>query len=487
MVQAVNDLRSAIELLKEVPNQFLEIHKEVDLYGELTGTYKKYSAGGTVKRPTKLGPMMLFDNIAGHPGARVAIGVMGSRERVGHLLNTPPEKLGEYMSCALDKALPPILVPAEQAACHEEIYLASDSDFDIRELLAVPFTTVKDAGPYITMGLCCASDPDNKEHRNAAIHRMCIIGKDELTITIGGGRHLGAFRDKAFAKGENLPVSVNIGLDPAVYLTSCFAAPTTPLGFDELSVAGALRDKPVEMARCVAIDGTCIANAEIVIEGELVCGQQAKEDLVTNSGKALPEFPGYAGPAYMATVFKVKAVTCRKNPIMQVCIAASAEHVSLAGIPSEASVLNFLNRAMPGKVLNAYFPPSGGGKYNAILQFCKSVQADEGKQQQAALSVLAVHSEVKNVIVVDEDVDIFDPDDVLWALTTRFRPDLDLSCIPGVRFHPGDPTTKKLYDPTLRDNGLAYKTIYDATAPFELKSTMFKRPDYVDVDLSEIL
>lgn len=485
MTREVFDLRSAIEVLREIPGQFLETDRQVDLNGELTGMYKKLGARGTVKRPTTLGPMMLFNNIAGHPGARIAIGVVGSRERVGYLLNTPPDKLGAFLNKSLNNAIAPVMIPGDQALCREEIHLASDPDFDIRKLLAVPFTTVNDAGPYITMGLCCASDPDVREDRNAAIHRMCLQGKDELTITIGGGRHLGAFRDKAFARGENLPISVNIGLDPAVYLASCFAPPTTPLGFDELSVAGAMHGKPVEMTRCAVIDEVCIANAEIVIEGELLHDRRLKEDHTTNSGKALPEFPGYSGPAYMTTVLKVKAVTCRKNPIMQVCIAASEEHVAMAGIPSEASVLSFLERSMPGKVLNSYFPPSGGGKYNAIIQFKKSVQPDEGKQRQAALGVLAVLPEVKNVFVVDEDVDIFDPYDVEWALTTRFKPDLDLLHIPGVRCHPGDPTSKQLYDPALRDNGIAYKTIYDATVPFEHKDTLFRRPEYMDVDISE--
>lgn len=109
------------------------------------------------------------------------------------------------------------------------------------------------------------------------------------------------------------------------------------------------------------------------------------------------------------------------------------------------------------------------------------------KQRQAALGVLAILPEVKNVFVVDEDVDIFDPYDVEWALTTRFKPDLDIIHVPGVRCHPGDPTAKKIYDPTLRDNGLAYKTIYDATVPFEHKNTIFLRPDYLDVDIQEKL
>ncbi len=482
----IYDLRSALDVLRNIPGEYLETDRQVNLMGELTGIYKKIGARGTVRRPTKIGPMMMFNNIDGYPGARVAIGVVGSRERVGHLLGTPPEQLGHFYNQCLQNIVSPVVIPSETALCHEQVYLASDPAFDIRKILPIPFTTERDAGAYITMGLCYASDPDNKEDRNAAIHRMCVQGRDELTIGFGGHRHLGVFKDKAFAREEPLPISVNIGLDPAVYLASCFEPPTTPLGFDELSIAGAMRNRAVELTRCIAIDEYCIANAEIVIEGELLPGRMLKEDHTTNSGRALPEFPGYSGPAHMNPVFKVKAVTCRKNPIMQVCIGASEEHVNMAGIPSEASILAFLHNAMPGNVLNAYCPPSGGGKFNAIIQFKKNNIKDEGKQRQAGLGVLAVLPEVKNVFIVDEDVDIFDPYDVQWAFTTRFRPDLDLILIPGVRCHPGDPTEKQFYDASLRDDGIAYKAIYDCTGLYNFKDR-FYRPEYTNVDISEFI
>ena len=484
MKHVIFDLRSAIAALQDIPGEYAETDRPVDLFGELTGIYKKLGAHGTVRRPTRLGPMMMFTNIKGYPGARVAIGVVGTRERAGFLLGAPPDKLGAFFIDSLANVVAPVSIPGDRALCREEVHLATDPDFDIRKLLAAPFTTVKDAGPYITMGLCYASDPDNSDDKNAAIHRMCIQGNDELTIGFGGHRHLAVFRDKAFAKGEGLPVSVNIGLDPAVYLTSCFEPPTTPLGFNELAIAGAVRRRPVEMTRCLTINEDCIANAEIVIEGEIVPDYQLKEDSTTNSGRALPEFPGYSGPAQMNHVIKVKAVTCRKNPIMQICIGSSEEHVIMAGIPNEASIMRFMNDSMPGKVLNVYCPPSGGGKFNAIMQFKKTSKADEGKQRQAALGALAILPELKNVYLVDEDVDIFDPYDVQWALTTRFRPDLDLILIPGVRCHPGDPTSKQFYDSALRDNGLACKAIYDATAIFEHKDK-FWRPEFMDVDVSE--
>ena len=158
----------------------------------------------------------------------------------------------------------------------------------------------------------------------------------------------------------------------------------------------------------------------------------------------------------------------------------------MAGLPSEASVLAFLDKALPGFVKNAYCPPSGGGKFDLILQVNKRSKKDEGNQRHAALSVFAVLPECKNVFVVDEDVDIFDPYDVQWALTTRFRPDKDLIQIPGLRCHIGDPVEKQYYDPNLPDNGIAYKCIYDATCLFDNKDKM-ARPGFMPVNVEDFL
>lgn len=111
----------------------------------------------------------------------------------------------------------------------------------------------------------------------------------------------------------------------------------------------------------------------------------------------------------------------------------------MAGIPTEASILGMIDKALPGKVLNCYAHRSGGGKYMAILQCRKTVHTDEGKQRQAALLAFSAFPELKHVILVDEDVDIFDTNDVLWAMNTRFQGDVDILTLPGVRCHPLDP------------------------------------------------
>ena len=444
-------------------------------------------AGGTVARPTKTGPAMTFENVKGHPGAKVVIGLLASRKRVGYLLNSKPEKLGFMMRDAVKNAIAPVVVDKAKAQCQEVVHLATDEGFDIRKLIPAPTNTPEDAGPYVTLGMCYASDVETGES-DVTIHRLCLQSKDEISMFFTpGARHLGAFREKAEALGKPLPISISIGVDPAIEIASCFEPPTTPLGFNELSIAGAIRGKAVELAPCVTIDENCIANAEYVIEGELLVGARVREDQNSNTGKAMPEFPGYTGPANAELpVIKVKAVTHRLNPIMQTCIGPSEEHVSMAGIPTEASILDMVERAMPGRVQNVYAHSSGGGKFIAVIQFKKTVPSDEGRQRQAALLAFSAFPELKQVILVDEDVDIFDTNDVLWAMTTRMQADVDIVTIPGVRCHPLDPSNDPACSWSIRDHGIACKTIYDATVPFNQKAR-FQRAKFMEVDVKKFL
>ena len=374
----VNDLRSALELLESIPGQFVETDVEVDPNAELSGVYRHVGAGGTVEHPVT-----------------------------------------------------PVVIPNEQAKCQEVVHLATEEGFDIRKLLPAPTNTPEDAGPYITLGMCYASNPNTGES-DVTIHRMCLQSKDEISIFLmPGARHIGYFRELAEAAGEPLPISVSIGVDPAIEIASCFEPPTTPLGYDELQAAGAIRNKPVELVQCLTINERAIANAEYVIEGEILPNVRVREDQNSNTGKAMPEFPGYCGPANPELpIIKVKAITTRKNPIMQ---------------------------------------------------FKKTMPSDEGRQRQAALLAFSAFAELKHVILVDEDVDIFDINDVMWAMTTRFQADVDLITIPGVQCHPLDPSNNPAYHPEIRERGVACKAIFDCTVPFDQKER-FQRAQFMDVD-----
>lgn len=482
MSNGVHDLRSAIELLKKTPGQLVETNVEVNPNAELSGVYRHVGAGGTVARPTQEGPAMIFNNVLGHPNAPVIIGLLASRKRVGLLLGHDYQKLGFLLRDSVKNAIDPVVVGPEKALCQEVVYKAEDEGFDIRKILPAPTNTPEDAGPYVTMGMCYGTDLETGE-KDITIHRLCLQNKDEITMFFTpGARHLGAMREKYEAAGKNMPISISIGVDPAIEIGACFEPPTTPFGFNELSIAGALRGQAVEMAQCLTINEQCIAHAEYVIEGELVCGQTMNEDINSHTGKAMPEFPGYTGPSKdNLPVIKVKAITTRRNPIMQTCIGPSEEHVNMAGIPTEASIIDMVERAMPGRLQNVFAATPGGGKFLAVMQFKKGVPSDEGRQRQAALLAFSAFPELKNVILADEDVDIFDMKDVMWAMVTRLQGDIDIINIPGVRCHPLDPSNDPACSWSIRDHGIACKTIYDATIPYNEKGR-FQRAKFAEVD-----
>lgn len=481
----VHDLRSAIARLQTIPGEYVSTDTEVNPEAELSGVYRYVGAGGTCERPTRKGPAMMFNQVKGFPGVRVVTGMMATRERVGHLLDCPPEKLGFLLRESVHHAVDPVLTQ-QPPACQEVVHYAEDPAFDLRTLLPAPTNTEEDAGPYFTMGLCYASDPETGES-DVTIHRLCMQSRDELSMWLTPGRHIDAFREKAEKAGQPLPISISIGVDPAIYIAACFEPPTTPLGFNELSIAGALRGQPVEMSQCLTINERAIAHAEIVIEGELLPNVRVREDQNTNTGKAMPEFPGYTGEAKDALpVIKVKAVTHRIQPILQTTLGPSGEHVSMAGIPTEASILDMLERAMPGRVLNVNAHTSGGGKLLAVIQFKKASPVDEGRQRQAAIIAFAAFPELKNVILVDEDVDIFDTDDILWAMQTRYQGDIDTITIPGVRCHPLDPSQMPEYSASNLQPGMTTKTVFDCTVPFHLKHH-FERSKFMHVDVKRFL
>jgi UbiD family decarboxylase len=477
----ITDLRSALEFLSAIPGQLVTTDVPVDPYMELAGVYRRVGAGTPVAPPTRIGPAMLFRKVKGYDMAVVA-GVLASRLRTALLLGTTPDRLAFDLLAALERVVPPVVVASGQAPCQEVVV---KPPFDLRTLIPATTSTTRDAGPFLNMALLRAEDPETGES-DVTIHRMCIHGPDRMSVSFTGpARHIDQFRVKAERLGKALPVSVSIGLDPAIYLATSFEAPTTPLGFDELTIAGGLRGRPVELVDCVSVAAKAIARAEIVLEGELLPNERADEDVLTGAGWAMPEFPGYVGLAQPdLPVFHVTAVTHRRNPIFQTLVGPGEEHVTLAGLPTEASILRLVEDAMPGVLKNVYCHSAGGGKYVAILQVRKRSEADEGRQRQAALAAFTAFSELKHVILVDDDVDPYDSSDVLWAMTTRFQGDVSAVFIPGVRCHPLDPSSTPDFNPLLRAVGTACKAIFDCTVPFALRER-FQRSQFAEVDLEK--
>ncbi|KRL93375.1 UbiD family decarboxylase [Levilactobacillus hammesii] len=474
------DLRKVLAELKTHPGQFHATDVAVDPNAELSGVYRYIGAGGTVERPTQEGPAMMFNHVKGFPDTKVLMGLMASRKRVGLMFHHDFHTLGQFLNDAVENPVPPVMV--DNAPAHEVVHQATDPDFDIRKLVAAPTNTPEDAGPYITVGVVLGSNKA-KTMSDVTIHRMVLEDKDKLGIYImPGGRHIGAFAKEYEAANEPMPVTINIGLDPAITIGCTFEPPTTPLGYNELGVAGAIRQEAVGLTPALTVAENAIARSEFTLEGYIMPNERIQEDINTHTGKAMPEFPGYDGDANPALqVIKVTAVTHRKQPIMQSVIGPSEEHVSMAGIPTEASILELTNRAIPGKVLNVYNPPAGGGKLMTIMQIHKDDEADEGIQRQAALLAFSAFKELKTVILVDEDVDIFDMNDVMWTVNTRFQADQDLMVLPGMRNHPLDPSERPEYDPkSIRTQGMSSKLVIDGTVPYDMKD-QFVRAQFMKV------
>jgi 4-hydroxy-3-polyprenylbenzoate decarboxylase len=438
------DLRTALEFLSSIPGQLISIPEPVDPNCELVAVYKQ-AAGNRAAR---------FERVKGF-SMPVAAGLFGARHRMALLLGSSVARLPFDLLEAAERPCPAALV--HEAPCQEVVIRPP---FDLRLLLPAPTHTPLDAGPYLTAGLVRAQDPETGES-DVTIHRLCLHGADTLSIYFAPGRHIDRFRAKAERMGRALPVSVSIGLDPAVYLAAC--APS-PEGFDELALAGAIRGKPVELVECVSVRAQSLARAEIAIEGEIRPGVRVREDAPTLSGYAMPEFHGYMGVAQTEVpVIRATALTHRRNPIFQTIVGPAAERANLIGIPTEARILREVERALPGLLRNAYLHPAGGGTYLAILQVGDPASAGDNRRREAALLALDVCRELKQVVLVNEDVNMFDSDDVLWAMVTRCRGELDTIFRPG---------------PDLRFLGEASRTVVDCTVPFHLRDRL-RRPRFV--------
>jgi hypothetical protein len=186
----ITDLRSALQRLARYPRQLIETGHPVDPNGELAGVYRRIGAGGTVERPTRIGPAMLFNSVTGYPDVRVLVGLTASRERVGILFGSPPNGLAQRMSQAYDNAIAPVKFSGDQAPCQQVVYRADEPGFDLRTILPAPTNTDVDAGPYFCLGLVLGSDPELGT--DVTIHRLCVQGPDEMSIFFAPSRHIDA-------------------------------------------------------------------------------------------------------------------------------------------------------------------------------------------------------------------------------------------------------------------------------------------------------
>ena len=338
-------------------------------------------------------------------------------------------------------------------------------EVDIARQLPVPTHNELDSGPYIAAGLMIARNPENGI-QNVSIHRCQINGKDRVGVLLLP-RHTLAYAEMAARHDQALEIAIVIGVDPASLLAS---QAIVPLDFDEMTIAGALHGAPVEMVKCLTNQVRVPARAEIVLEGRILPGEAEPEG-------PFGEFPQYYGRRADRHVIQIDAISHRRRPIFHTIVGGGVEHLLLGGVPREATLLDSLQRNFPC-VRDVHLSRGGVCRYHLVV---KVDRPQPGQAKNVLMGAFAGHYDVKQVIVVDGDVDIHNPDEVEWAVATRFQADRDLVVVAGSQGSKLDPTT---------DDGVGAKMGLDATVPPDADDFDFTRirvPGERELDLATVV
>ncbi len=427
------DQRAAIEFSKEI-DECLIIKKEVNPIYEIASLTKAFEGG----------PLLVFENIKGYPKWKVVTNLLSRRERIANYFNSSVPDLPKRILEALKNPIPPTIV--KDPHCQENII---SSDIDIAETLPIITQTKIDAGPVLSGGVVMTKFPDGIGHNplafNLSFHRLALgLDRDWLTLATLYNRHFLEVLHYHKSKGSEFPITINFGLSPALnVLASGGAFPQIrTIGSDDIGVAGNLQETPVKIAKASTVDAYCIADAELVLEGKVLYEEkdvaEMKQEKPKESPKPLkrpdyffPEFIGYEGLCDRAFRLQVTAITYRKNPSYYTPLADSWESSNLGAIISEASIYSACKNTAPNIFLNCHILDGMRGILGAVIQCRIDHEMQFGISQNLISAALGAMKDLKWIIAVDEDVDIYDPTDVLWALTVRTKADEDINVIKG--------------------------------------------------------
>ena len=422
-------LRPFLQLL-EKQGELIRVKKEVKAKHELSAVLKILI--------DQDGPAVLFEKVQGY-NMPVVGNVFAARRRLLLSINTTQERIFEEWGKRTSVPVSPKIVKSGPV---KDIVLTGSSA-DIKRL-PVPIHNLEDGGPYITAGVTAFRKPNGLT--NMGLYRV-YAGRDKVMIRSAPGGHLWFTVRKAEEERRSVQAAIIIGADPEVQLA---AGASLPYDADDMAVAGSLKEEPVEVVKCETVDAYVPANAEIVIEGEIVPSQQEKDG-------PFGDFAGYYQTASdpSVSIFKVTAITHRKDAIFQTLLPAYAEHFTIGTVPLEARWFKSLREVVP-TVKAVYRPPSSLG-FLAIVSIKKT---NEMQPRLAILSMLT-SQRCKHVIIVDDDVNIFDLKDVQFAISTRFQGDKDLITISNLQGSALDPSS----DPARA--GSTAKVGIDATKPLD--------------------
>lgn len=345
----------------------------------------------------KRGQAVLFETVVGSPMPCVA-NVVGDRAMLALGLGVQPGEVLPHFQRRYTARIAPMLVDTGPV---QEVVMTG-AEVDLRTLPLVVHSE-KDAGAYITAGLVTARDPRTRR-RNLSFNRMMLRAADEVGIRMMPPQHLGQFYDQATAAGKPLEIAVAIGNHPAELVAG---ATSIPYGDDEYALAGALRGEPLELVRCQTVDLEVPAHAEIVLEGEVL------PDIAEPEGP-FGDFMQFYVPVMDNRVFRVKAITHRRDPIFQTMHAGAAEDMTLLAISREAQVYEAVAAAGADVREVSLLPTILGGAISIRKRF-------EGQPQLILAAAFGRYRWLKFCVVVDEDVDVLNVNEVWWAICTRSR------------------------------------------------------------------
>jgi len=274
-----------------------------------------------------------------------------------------------------------------------------------------------DAGRYFTAGVVfsCFGGVEN-----ASIHRMMVLDDHRVVARLVEGRHTHTLLKEALAADENLPVAVTVGTHPLV----TFATSTRVPEGKELAYAAELLGGEVAVRRCA--NGVRVPDAEIVLEGYIGAEVASEGPFV--------DITGTYDPVRQQPVIEFTRMYCKEDPIYHGILPAGDEHKLLMGAPYEPKIYRAVSEVTT--VRNVLLTKGGAGYLHAVVQIRKNTNGDA---KNAIMAAFAAHTSLKHVVVVDEDIDIYDPHDVEYAIATRVRGDADIMVISGVRGSSLDP------------------------------------------------
>ncbi|WP_409292623.1 UbiD family decarboxylase [Peribacillus sp. SCS-37] len=442
-------LRTWLEYLQNT-DRLAVIDKNVSLQFEVAALTKKLDGKQAA----------YFTNVEDYE-IPVVSGICSTREQFAEALETDQYEILSKFTEAVSSPVKCRYVKNEDAPVKENIIL---EEIDLAAF-PIPIHHEKDSGKYITAGLFIVRDPITRK-QNVSIHRLQVSGKDKLGVLLLP-RHTYHLFKQAEEAGRALECAIAIGVDPVTLLAS---QASTPFGVDELEIASALLNEPLELVRCETVDIDVPAYTEIVLEGKILPKVREPEG-------PFGEFPKYYGPRGDKEVVQLTGITHRNNPIFYTIVPAGYEHLLLGGIPREASMIQSIRQTVPS-VKAVHMSPGGTCRYHAVISIKKR---NEGEGKNAIIAALSNSFDIKHVVVVDEEVDVFNMEEVEWAIATRFQAAEDLVVINGAQGSKLDPST---------NDGYGSKVGFDCTVPLGSEPMRYKRihiPGFEEMDINDYI